>query len=222
VRVNAGMAAIAACLLSLGPLAALGNAGTVCESEQPAKFLPPPPHGCQWQRIQASGGLSFGVVRSAGKNAEKAWARQVVTFFGERFADWDKAVCKKVLCVEASVAHSQRCTYSGFPCASDADQAAIKALETKQIDEPEPQPLLDQRGQAPDRKLTASEIREMQELLSDAGYRVGRDGVFGDGTERALALWQRRRGLPDKANPDWQSLEDLRRLSGEGARAHRR
>ena len=187
------------------------------KSGEVAKYLPPLPRGCQWRRLEASGDLSFGIVRSAGTNAQKSWERQVITFFGERYADWAMAACKKVFCVEASVAHSRRCTYSAYPCAVDADPAAIEALNTMQIPEPL-QPQTGPRLEPGDRDLSEAEIREMQELLSRAGYRVGTDGIFGDGTQKALASWQRRKGVPDNGNATLTSLEELRRHSGSRER----
>jgi Putative peptidoglycan binding domain len=220
-RSHVQIAAVAACLLSPGLLSLPATAGTVCESGEAAKYLPPLPRGCQWRRIEASGELSFGIVRSAGTNARKSWERQVITFFGERYADWAMAACKKVFCVEASIAHSHRCTYSAYPCAVDADKAAIEALNTAQIPEPL-QPQAGPRAAPRDRDLSEVEIRELQELLRRAGYRVGNDGMFGEQTQRALASWQRRNGLPDNANPNLTSLEDLRRLSVTSSRPRSR
>ena len=186
------------------------NAGTACESQEAAKYLPPPPRGCQWQRIEAAGDLSFGILRGADTKARNAWSRQVITFFGERFSDWDMAACKKVLCVEAHMSGSRRCTYSGFPCASDADRAAIEALNTVQVAGPEPD-----RGapddRTSDRELTGDEIRELQELLSRAGYRVGSDGMLGEQTQKALASWRHRMGLPGDGNASLKILEELRK-----------
>jgi hypothetical protein len=125
--------AAAVFLLSPGLPIPAAHAETACESEDVLKYLPPGPRGCQTQRIQATGALTFGVVQSPGRIARKAWQRQVVFFFGERYQDWEKAACKKELCVRATFAGSRRCTYSAFPCASDTDPAALAALSTRQI-----------------------------------------------------------------------------------------
>ena len=58
--------------------------------------------------------------------------------------------------------------------------------------------------------LTGAEIKELQELLREAGYRVWADGIPGDQTERALSRWQRNRRLPDDGRIDRASLEILR------------
>jgi hypothetical protein len=66
-------------------------------------------------------------------------------------------------------------------------------------------------AQARDREpLTASGIKELQQFLREAGYRVWADGIPGDQTERALSRWQRIRRLPDDGRLDRASLEILR------------
>ncbi len=58
--------------------------------------------------------------------------------------------------------------------------------------------------------LTGAEIKELQELLREAGYRVWADGIPGGQTERALSRWQRKRRLADDGRLDRASLEILR------------
>jgi hypothetical protein len=298
-------APVAVLLLSLYLLSPTAHAGTACESEAAQEYLPPLPRGCQKQRISAAGGMTFGVLQSPERLARKAWEHQVIFFFGERYLDWEKAACKKVFCVQASVAGSRRCHYSAFPCASDADPAALAALNTRQIppeevrvprtaagrgmeapprpsareahsappqlaprlEPPAPreahgiplpaaprreppqlaarqapgkpnlpalrmkspqaaarEPYRDQPPAAPRSNetriataearnrepLTAPEIKELQQFLREAGYRVWADGIPGDQTERALSRWQRIRRLPDDARFDRASLEMLR------------
>jgi Putative peptidoglycan binding domain len=233
------------------------HAGTVCDSPDVIKYLPPLPAGCHIQRIEATGGLSFGIVLSPERRAEAAWRRQVVFFFGERYQDWKKAACKKVFCVHPLIAGSRRCTYSAFPCASDTDAKLLEALNAEQPAQPAPQhgeasaaperrgaaqtapgpsqrrdeaqpaPGLIQRhaeaqpapGVEPphDEALTAAEIKEMQELLAKAGYRVVADGVFGERTKKALTRWQQRRGLPENGTASRGNLEKLRRMPGADA-----
>jgi hypothetical protein len=207
-KLRFGTAAIAAFLLGHGMLAMPSNAETACGSAAVLDYLPPLPRGCQRQRIEATGGLSFGIVLSAGGKARKAWERQALTFFGERYGDWKKAACKKVYCVHASFAGSRRCIYSGFPCASDMDRDALEALSTREL-APKVRPRAD-------RELTAPEVKEMQEFLARAGYRVWIDGIFGDQTQRALVRWQRRRNLPGNGAAKLESLEQLRQISAAG------
>ncbi len=304
-------APVAALLLSLSWLSPTAHAETACESEAAQEYLPPLPRGCQKQRISAAGGMTFGVVQSPERLARKAWEHQVIFFFGERYLDWEKAACKKVFCVQASFAGSRRCHYSAFPCASDADPAALAALSTRQIPPGEvrvPRPAAGRRMEAPPRPsareahsvppppaprlepappaareahgiplpaapgreppqlaareapgnpqppaprmaspqpaarepyrnqppaaprsnapriataeardsepLTAAGIKELQQFLREAGYRVWADGIPGDQTERALSRWQRIRRLPDDARLDRASLEMLRHAYG--------
>jgi Putative peptidoglycan binding domain len=175
------------------------HAGTACESEAVLKYLP---RGCQRQRIQATGGLTFGVVRSAGGRARRAWQRQVVFLFGERYQDWEMAACKKVFCTRATFAGSRRCTYSAFPCAQDTDPEALAALTTRQIGP-------DGAGGGGE-PLTTAGVKEIQELLRKVGFRVWVDGIPGEQTEQALARWQRKRGLAGGGRLNRASLEMLR------------
>ena len=126
-------APVAVLLLSLSWPFPGSHAETACESEAAREYLPPLPRGCQKQRISATGEMTFGVLQSPGRLARKAWERQVLFFFGERYLDWEKAACKKVFCVRASFQGSRRCNYTAFPCASDADPAALAALSTRQV-----------------------------------------------------------------------------------------
>lgn len=218
-------------LLGLGFFSQASYAGTVCDSAEAAKYLPPLPRGCQPRRIEATGGLSFGIILSPERRAEAAWRRQVVFFFGERYQDWNKAACKKVFCVHPLIRGSRRCTYSAFPCAADMDTKLLEALNKQQPNPPEPlhdevrrTPVIKQPSgepstapdikQARDEALTAAEIKEMQELLAEAGYRVLADGVFGGQTKNALTKWQQRRGLPDNGTASRENLEKLRRMPG--------
>ncbi len=202
-------APVAVFLLGLGLLSPTSRAETACDSAAVQDYLPPLPRGCQRQRIEAAGGLSFGIVLSPGGRARRAWQRQVLSLFGERYGDWEKAACKKVYCVRASYAGSRRCVYSAFPCAADTDRAALESLSTQQIPP---------RERGGDRELTASEIKEMQELLSQAGYHVWADGIFSGQTRTALVRWQRGKGLPDSGTASWETLEKLRQ-SASGRRA---
>ena len=296
-KLRFGAAVAAVLMLIAGLLSPAARAGTACESEAAQEYLPPLPRGCHKQRISAAGGMTFGVVQSPERLARKAWERQVLVFFGERYLDWEMAACKKVFCVHASFAGSRRCHYSAFPCASDADPAALEALSTRQIPPEEvriPRPAAAHRIDAPQppareahsiplppastpkppemaarqapgslrppaprpeapqtaarepyrnpppaaprpgepriataeaqasEPLTAAEIKELQQFLREAGYRVWADGIPGDQTERALSRWQRIRRLPDDARLDRSSLEILRHAyaarGGTGAR----
>jgi Putative peptidoglycan binding domain len=180
------------------------NAETICESASVKEYLPPLPRGCQKERIEATGGLSFGVIHSAENLAWRAWQRQVLTNYGELYLDWRNAACKKVLCVHASFGHgSRRCTASAFPCAADVDHTALESLNTRQAALSEPHD---------NEPLTAAEIKEMQQRLSEAGYHVRADGIFGDQTRKALAGWLKSRGFRDNEDLTRENLEILRRM----------
>ncbi len=191
-------------LLCFGCCFQSSYAETICESASVRDFLAHLPRGCQKERIEATGALSFGVLRSAENLAWKAWERRVLTHYGEQFLDWRDAACKSVICVHASFARSRRCTVSAFPCAANVDRTALESLNTQQATPVEP------RNNEP---LTAAEIKEMQQLLSDAGYHVRVDGIFGDRTRRALAGRLRSKGFRDGGSATRENLEILRRMS---------
>ncbi len=196
-------------LLSLG-CSQISYAETICESAAVRDYLPPLPRGCQKERIEAAGPLSLGILRSAENLAWKAWQHQVLTLYGERFLDWRNAACRKVVCVHASFAGSRRCMTSAFPCAADADHAAIESLNTRQATLSEPRNQASRSEPHNNEPLSAAEIREMQQLLSEAGYHVSVDGIFGDQTRKALASWLRRRGVSYDGSVSREMLEALR------------
>jgi len=112
--------------VAFGSYAGPSSAAPLCDGPPPAiwPFLPELPKGCQKERIQASGELSFNVFRKATSIAEASWQREVITKYGERFQDLRFAACKSVLCVKGAVSGTERCTISAFPCASDMGEPA--------------------------------------------------------------------------------------------------
>jgi Putative peptidoglycan binding domain len=116
---------------TLGSYSAPSNAAPICDGPTSTimAFLPELPKGCQRERIQASGELSFNVLRKASKIAEAAWQREVITKYGERFQDLTYAACKNVLCVKGAVSGTERCTISAFPCASDMGAPARSQVD---------------------------------------------------------------------------------------------
>ena len=226
--------------VTLGSYSAPSNATPVCDGPPPAvwRYLPELPKGCQRERIQASGELSFNVFRKAATIAEAAWQREVITKYGERFQDLKFAACKNVLCVKGAVSGTERCTISAFPCASDMGEPAKAQVEQlASLDDQNPLPENFRRSEerreaireerheerAEERReerreerieardLNPQEVREMQHLLNRAGYTVHADGVFGDELRDALSAWERRAGMRDDGYPTYEALERLRR-----------
>ncbi len=223
--------------MSCGFYAAPSNATPVCDGPPPAvwPFLPELPKGCQRERIQASGELSFNVLRKASKIAEAAWQREVLTKYGERFQDLKYAACKNVLCVKGAVSGTERCTISAYPCASDMGEPARAAVERlaslddqnvvaedfrRPEERREREAIREERREEREerretrgelRELNPQEVRELQRLLNRAGYMVHPDGVFGDESRDALSAFERRAGLPDDGYPTYEMLERLRR-----------
>ena len=229
--------------VTLGSYSAPSNAVPVCDGPPPAiwPYLPELPKGCQRERIQASGELSFNVLRKASKIAEAAWQREVITKYGERFQDLTYAACKNVLCVKGAVSGTERCTISAFPCASDMGVPARAQLERlaglddrnlspedlRRVEHAEERREAIQEVKREERRedrveerrddrivgrdLNPQEVREMQRLLNRAGYSVHPDGVFGDESRDALSAWERRAGMRDDGYPTYEALERLRR-----------
>ncbi len=200
---------------SMGVFAASAKADPLCDTPEVRQYLPELPKGCQRERIQASGGLSFNVVRSAEKIAEAAWQREVLTKYGERFQDIRFAACKNILCVKGAIAGTRRCTISAFPCAADMDQrdvAAVQQLASRDADygpgrgdDGPPPPGYDRPGFGYS-ALSYNEIIELQRFLG-----VNPDGVFGQQSQDALSQWRRSAGLRPWGPPTREDLERIRR-----------
>ena len=104
-KVGFRLLCVVAASVTFGSYAGPSSAAPLCDGPPPAiwSFLPELPKGCQKERIQASGELSFNVFRKAASIAEASWQREVITKYGERFQDLRFAACKNVLCVKGAV-----------------------------------------------------------------------------------------------------------------------
>jgi hypothetical protein len=193
-------------LLSL-PL--VSYADSLCDSPEVREHLPPPPRGCQAERITAAGGISYGVIRSADYLAREAWQRLVIEKYGERFQQWHLAACPKVECVPGSLAGTKRCTYSGFPCSPDVDLNNIAKL-SEDRGAPDRDERHERERRHDQRALDESEIKELQLLLGRAGFKTSIDGEFGEQTSEALIKWQHKLRLPEDGLPTYENLERLR------------
>lgn len=199
------------------------------------RFLPPLPRGCQGQKVEASGGLSFNIVRSAEKIAEAAWQREVLTKFGERYQDINFAACVTKLCVKGSISGTRRCTISAFPCASDmtkVDVDQIRKAESltredaeKVADRERPEvgpgpgpdvgPGPERREGPPDfgrqgrTRFSDIELNDKELIELQSKLCVTPDGIPGQQTFSALSDFRRRAKLPP-GPPTRQDLEALR------------
>jgi len=165
-----------------------------------------PPNGCHDELISASGRLRpvENAFPSARVSARKAWERQALTKFGERFKQWSTAACAKTECVPGSIAGMKRCTYSGYACSANKELAE----DTSQSGEP----------------LDASEIYELQRLLRKAGIKkvrigskrrtVKADGEYGPVTAAAMAKYIDRYDVDDSNLSERDLLEILRKRWG--------
>jgi hypothetical protein len=177
------------------------------------------PPSCKRDRITAAGEQTLGVVRSKHYLARKAWQRQVIDKFGERFQQWEKAACPKTECGPGSIAGYTRCEYSAYPCSPDADKLLVDSMRTEGDRYREPSREADRGGRdvvydrgIDERELGPQEIEELQHLLRQAGYQVSIDGQFGEQTSEALIKWQRRAGLREDGEATFKNLRELKRL----------
>jgi peptidoglycan hydrolase-like protein with peptidoglycan-binding domain len=176
------------------------------------------PPSCIKERLQASGGVSAGILVSAERKANNEWRHQAVTKYGERYGEVAFMACRKVFCVKGSVIGTKRCTISGFPCAADmnaTDKAQVQRVQSTAVMAELPK----DRAEAAedlrsgyggynrpleDVELGEQEITRMQQLLG-----VEADGQVGPMTERALRDFRRSVGLPVGGPPTQQDLEKL-------------
>jgi hypothetical protein len=163
--------------------------------------LPELPKGCQRERIQASGELSFNVLRKASKIAEAAWQREVITKYGERFQDLTYAACKNVLCVKGAVSGTERCTISAFPCASDMGVPARAQVERLAG--------LDDRNLSPDDLRRVEHAEERREAIQEVKREERREE--GREERREERMEDRIEGRRD-LNP--QEVREMQRLLG--------
>jgi hypothetical protein len=192
-------------------LSSRADAESACNRREIADLLPRLPQGCHAERITAAGELSYGIVRSADYLARRAWQRQVLDKYGERFQRWELAACAKVECVPGSLAGSKRCTYAGFPCSPDVDMKVLADLKEDRGGPGADDRYERERVEREDhRELNQAEITELQRLLKMAGFSVSLDGDFGEKTSEALIKWQHKAGVPEDGMPTVQNLERLR------------
>ncbi len=193
-----GAAVLVAVLLPLTG----AQAQDTCDVQQYAG----PPDGCHGELISAAGRLRpfENAFPSARVSARKAWERQALTKFGERFKQWSTAACAKTECVPGSIAGMKRCTYSGYACSANKQLAEDSGSSGEPLD--------------------ASEIRELQRLLRRAGIknvRVGRsrrivkvDGEYGPVTAAAMAEYIERYDVDDSDLSERDLLGILRKRYG--------
>ena len=176
------------------------------------------PGACQKERLQASGGVSLGIFRSAESIANKEWRQQAVTKYGERFAEIKFMACRKVFCVKSAIAGMKRCTISGFPCAADmnaSDKGQVQRVQSTAVLAELPKDRADAADDLrsgyggynrplEDVELSERDIQQLQQLLG-----VDQDGQFGPMTERALRDFRRSVGLPAGGPPTSRDLEKL-------------
>ena len=176
------------------------------------------PASCIKERLQASGGVSAGILVSPEHKANNEWRHQAVTKYGERYGEVAYMACRKVFCVKGSMIGTKRCTISGFPCAADmnaTDKAQVQRVQSTAVlaelpkDRTEAEEDLRSTYGGFNRPLEEVELGEqdisrMQQLLG-----VDQDGQVGPMTFRALRDFRRSVGIPLEGPPTSRDLEKL-------------
>lgn len=199
---------------------ALSHAQSMCDTNnlhEEAELQRALPPSCQKERLQASGGVSWGILVSAESKANNQWRHEAVTKYGERFAEVKFMACRKVFCVQGSIKASKRCTISGFPCAADMndqDRAVIQRIQSAAVLDRAPyegegaEALRSAYGgynrPLEETDLNEDQVRRLQELLG-----VTPDGDFGPSSYRALRDFRRSAGLQLEGAPNRADLERL-------------
>ena len=170
---------------------------TVVNCSDP-KVLDKLPSTCKREIVSADGSarpFGWGSTRSAVTN----WQREVQRKFGNEFVTWENAACGTITRSAGGIGAIggtlKRDTAAGYPC-SKPDKVAV-TFETTEKGKP----------------LTSGQVRELQRLLTKAGFKTSVDGLWGKGTLTALQGWQRSKGLtvaPDDVNPDISVLEAVK------------
>jgi hypothetical protein len=154
------------------------------------------PKNCKKDLITADGSarpFGWGSTRSAVTN----WQREVQRKFGNEFVTWDNAACGTITRSAGGIGvvggTLKRDTASGYPC-TKRDVLSVTTVPGKQ--------------------LTTDQIKELQTLLTKAGFKTAADGRWGKGTLTALQSWQKSKGqspIADDAFPDINVLEALKK-----------
>lgn len=185
---NTRLALIAAATLIPFALTAQVSAQTQaqCDGGKIFELLKAAKNDCQGERIAGSGGMRPTDNLARG-SAEKEWRREVLTKYGERYQNFNNAVCKKSECVPAAIGGLTRCSVSAIPCARRPvfEGSGSQSLATT--------------------NLSKDEIMEIQRLL-----KVKADGNFGRGSAAALQKWQVANKMVDDGIPTRDILEKLR------------
>ncbi len=216
-------------IVAMSIFPAMSYAQSLCDPgalEQEMQLRHALPEKCKKERIQASGDMSFGIIpgRGAEAQANKAWRREAVTKFGEQWAETKFMACRRVLCVRGSIAGSQRCTISGFPCSADMNQQDIDQVRSLDQTVSVTPPYGPAAGESEDLRsaygyhrpaevgdLDQEGIKHLQEMLG-----VTPDGDFGAESYRALRDFRRTAGLRMEGPPNREDLERLAKTERRG------
>jgi hypothetical protein len=154
------------------------------------------PKNCKKDLVTADGSarpFGWGSTRSAVTN----WQREVQRKHGNEYVTWENAACGTITRSAGGIGvvggSLKRDTASGFPCTK-------KEVVSETT--------------VPGKSLTNDQMKELQTLLTKAGFKNTADGLWGKGTLTALQGWQKKKGVavqPDDVFPDISVLEAVRK-----------
>ncbi len=111
-----------------------------------------------------------------------AWRKAVREDHGKPYQSWRRASERKITCKEARNDAGRKrwqCTRTAIPCARDG-QGSNDVAETP-----------DYPGYVLQRGAEGDDVKTLQRLLDDAGYKVDIDGDFGNKTRNAVRKFQK-------------------------------
>ena len=145
------------------------------------------------ETVVASGKASFTKTPGAYLSSLFAWRRAVRDRYGADFQPWRRAQGKNIDCYQGTKNGKSGwiCTRSAQPCSGLI--AKIKEKVKDKIDNmKKPDVAITQTLRRGDQ---GEEVRVLQQLLNDFGYKIEVDGNFGRGTRSAVKDFQRKEGL---------------------------
>lgn len=159
--------------------------------------------------VFATGKASLTKVPGAYLSSLWAWRREAEARYGSKYRAWRNADQRNIDCAKGTKDGKSGwiCTRTAIPCATDGIVAKIKEKIKPGNDLILPNKTL-RRG---DR---GEDVRTLQLLLNEAGYKVDVDGNYGRGTQKAVRDFQRQEGIGVDGTVGPQTRERFKQLMG--------
>ncbi len=161
-------------------LAAAGVAALLVAAASPAAAQSPK---CEAE-VRAAGEASKSRSLVAYPSSLFAWRREAEAKYGKQFRAWRNAQDRRIDCKQDEKSRLWVCTRVAKPC----EGAGI----LKDIGIVDKAPPLTARLKIRDQ---GEQVKILQQLLNDHGYKLEPDGNFGSGTDKAVRDFQKREGI---------------------------